>query len=187
MVAAVIEHLAGMVPSLASVDVVGVYKQDFTQVFAKARPFKARVKPESDDMEQPLETGATVVDHVVFNPIEIELALLIPAPFYRDVYQQIIQLYQSSELLIVQTKASTYYNQKISGLPHEESADMNDVLSLALKLTQVQFANTEVSTAPRNPANGNTKNRGNQQPNPATPEQDEKAKTWLGGKDLLKK
>lgn len=175
-----LNHFAGALPYT---DVVGIYKQDFTQVFSRARPIKVTVKPESKEMEQPLETGATIIDHRILLPITIEMALIIQAPDYRDVYQQIAQLYVDSELLIVQTKAETYYNFIISGFPHEESAEMYDALALGLKLKQVQFADTTVSFVPKNPTKGNTKERGNLQPKPATPAQEG---SWIGEKVKVK-
>jgi len=151
-------------------DVVGIYTPDFQQVFSSARPLKAVVRPETKLMEHPVETGATTTDFIIWKPIEIELSLLLLPGTYRDVYQTITQLYLSAKLLIVQTKTAVYQNQIIAAIPHEENPDVFDAVTLALKLREIQFANTLVGStnmAPRKPADSNTVDRGTQQGQPS--------------------
>lgn len=156
--------------STAATDVVGVYKQDtLVQVFSKARPIKAEIKEEAKVMEHPLEDGSTVVDHRIILPVEIELSLVLLYGEYREVYQEIKQIYLNGDLLSAHTKTSVYNNLIIAALPHQEDADMFDAVALALKLREVQFVQTKSSAiVPLKPKNKATVDRGTQQPKPAT-------------------
>src|ERR1700753_3688548 len=118
--------LTPAIPSLVSFipDTTAVYTQNFVQVFKNGRPIRASVKPSAKLMEHPLETGETIIDHRVVFPTEIELTLILLREDYYNTYQIIKQLYDAGTLLIVQTKASTYQNQVIYELPHEETPDM---------------------------------------------------------------
>ena len=146
-----------------SQDVTGVFTQSFTQVFRAARPIKAAITPKQDLMKQPLETGATIVDHKVIQPIEAELSLIIPHNQARNTLQEIKQLWSDGTLLIVQTPGDVYDNMVIEALPHEFNADMYNAVAIALKLTQVQYATTTTKIVPRNPVNNSTVDRGTQQ------------------------
>jgi hypothetical protein len=145
------------------VDMVGVYDQLFNQVFRRARILKATVREEARVMEHPLETGATVTDHRVILPIEIELSMIVQAERYWEVYNEIKQSYLSSTLFIVQTKASVYINQLISSMPHEENPDQFDTISIALNFKEVLFFTTTSKIVPRETTNSPTIQRGQQQ------------------------
>lgn len=149
-------------------DIVGIYDQNFTQVFPKARPLKAAIKEDSKLMEHPLETGATVIDHRVIQPIEIEFSMILPNGEYRNIYQQIKQIYLNATLLIVQTKTASYSNMVIQSLPQEQDPEMFDAVLIALKLREVQFATSTVTIIPRNPVNNSTVDRGIQPANTAS-------------------
>lgn len=147
-----------------SVDAVAVYDQAFNQVFPKARALKATIKEEAKVMEHPVETGATITDHRIILPVEIELSMIVFSSDYQDTYNNIKQYYLNSTLLIVQTRTSTYVNQLISGIPHEEDPAQYDVLTIAIKLKEVQFVTSQSTVVPKNPANNRTVDRGNIQP-----------------------
>lgn len=149
-------------------DIVAVYTPDFNQVFQNARPIKATIKQHARLMKQPLENGATVVDHRIILPIEIELSLVLNSADYIDVYQQIQQLFSTGESLVVQTRSGIFQNQVIASLPTEESPDMYDTLSVALKLQEIQYAGATVTIQPKNPPDTPTSDNGNQQPTTPT-------------------
>lgn len=162
-----------------SVDVVGIYNADFRQLLATARPIKAVVKPEAMLMKQPLETGASIVDHRIINPIEIELSLVLNGEEYINTYHQAAQLFKNGDLLTVQTRSGVYPNMIISKMPHEESPDNIDVFILAMSLEEARFATTQAgSYVPRNPAKAKTVQRGEQQ---KTETESPKGKSILAG------
>lgn len=171
---AVVAGAAGTFLSTAAVDVVGLFKLDTLQQVARnARPVMLDVKEESQLMEHPLEDGTSVVDHRILKPNEFELALLMLYGEYRELYQELKQLYLNAELLTLHTKVGVYTNLVIAAMPHKEDAEMYDGVAIGVKLREVQVAQTTISTiAPRNPKNKSTVQRGTQQSAPAS-EQDQ--------------
>lgn len=152
----------------AATDVVGVFDQNFNQVFEGARPIKANVKERSKPMEHPIETGATVTDHRIILPNEIALSVVLRASEYRDVYQQVKQLYEKAAILAVQTRTGLYRDMFIVELPHDEEPDMYDTVAMVLNMKQVQLITVQsgrlIAGTVRNPNNTSTVNRGEQQP-----------------------
>jgi hypothetical protein len=156
----------------ASADVVAIYDQQFRQVFQLARPIKAVVKEASKVMEHPLETGATIIDHTIILPVEIELSIIPTRGEFRDVFQRIRQAFKNRELFSVQTKTGMYENQLIQDIPHDEDPDLFDTISLAVKMREVQLVAAQFAKLPprkvRNPSDASTVDRGQQQPKEST-------------------
>jgi hypothetical protein len=155
--------LLGSFLPTGAVDVVGFYTQDFRQVFPKARPIKCVVKEEAQVMEHPLETGATITDHRIILPVELEVSVVVGSFDYRNTYQIIKQIFLNAELLSVQTKLATYENQLIAGIPHEEDPEMFDAIAIAIKLKEAKFVTPQSDVVPRNATQKSTVDRGNQQ------------------------
>jgi len=156
----------------AAVDVVGVFDQNFNQLFALARPLKAAVKEDGKLMEHPLETGASIIDHRITLPVEIDLSLIMTRGEYRDVYQRIRQAFRNGDLMTVQTKTGTYENMVISACPHDEDPELYDTISMGLKLVEAQFVQAQFGKLTlakvRNPSNASTVDKGQQQPTTST-------------------
>ena len=148
-----------------SVDVVAVLDSDLNQLFQLARPIKAVVVEDSKAMEHPVEDGSTITDHRVILPVEIELSFILASEEYRDVYQQIRELFYRADLLTVQTRTGSYPNMLITKMPHEETTDLADGTTLAMTLretiiVEAQFSDAKVRRAP----DSKTVPRGEQQP-----------------------
>lgn len=151
-------------------DVVAVLAADFSQVFERARAIKATIKRESKAMEHPLETGATITDHRIVLPVLIELSLLLTSADYRTVYQQVRELFKRGELLTVQTRVDSFPSMLIEKMPHEETADIFDGVTLALSLKEAQFVQPQFSTLKTaKPKDTNTVKKGQQQPTETPP------------------
>ena len=144
-------------------DQVAIFDDDFIQLFPGARAIKAIVKEQSKVMEHPLEDGATITDHRVILPIEIELSFILKPEDYQDTYNQIKQYYLDATLLNVQTKSGVYQNQLIQAMPHEENPDQYNTLVLAINTKEVLFALTEFEYSAADPLQSSTVNRGAQQ------------------------
>ncbi len=147
-----------------SADVVGVFDSQFRQVFINARPMKASVRENSRTMEHPLENGQVISDYRILLPIDIDLPMIVSAAFYRDTYAQIRQLFNSAELLQVQTRATNYGNMIIAEMPHEETPEFYDVLTINLHFRQVQIVQASSSFSPADPTEVSTQQRGEQNP-----------------------
>lgn len=149
-------------------DVVCVLNAALAQVFANARPIKAAIKVESKMMEHPLETGATVSDHRIILPIEIELSMVLPGADYAATYRQIRDLFQSGEMLTVQTRTDSYQNMSITAMPHEETPDAMDAINMGLCLKEVLYVSPQFSDLiVARPPDARTKQRGEQQGAPS--------------------
>jgi len=159
--------LSAYFPSFTN-DVLGVYDSNFNQVFKNARAIKAYIKPSSKIMDHPLEDGSVISDHSIFNPIEIEILLILSKNDYRDTYEEIENIYEGRELLTVKTFSSSYSSQMILDISHEEGREMYGALSMTMKLRQVQFVKPEFSTIPKNINNSKTVDKGTQIPKSTT-------------------
>lgn len=155
--------------SLFGVDVVGVFDNDtFDQLFTTARPMKANINRVAKVMEHPIETGSIVQDFMIILPVEIELSLVLTGDEYEATYQTIKNYWLTGTQVSIQTKADVFPNMLIQAMPHEESADMFDVIPLALKLRQVQQVLVQyqalTATQVAAPQDASTVNAGAQQP-----------------------
>lgn len=158
--------IRGLVPTLQS-DVVAVLSGGFAPIFSLARPMAASVYERAEPMEHPLETGATVTDHLVFKPVQIEIPLICAGNFaYRATYAAIRATYLSGLRLTVQTRTGSYDNMVIAELPHDESAEYFDAITIRLRLVEARFVTPETELASNQVANSSqssTVKRGSQQ------------------------
>jgi hypothetical protein len=150
-----------LLPSFAY-DQVAVFTQEFDQIFRNARAIKAVVKEQAKVMEHPIENGATIVDHRVILPVEIELSLLLTPVDYQNTYKAIKSYYESATLLVIQTKTGIYQNQLIMGMPHEETVEVYDAIALTLSLREALFVVPEFAITPAAPSDSTTVERGQQ-------------------------
>lgn len=150
-----------------SADAVAVFDQNFNQIWVAARPVKINVRESKKVMEHPVETGEVITDHVVIQPLEIELSTVAQSADYRNVYAEIKSYFLKSTLVVVQTRTSNYDQMLISDMPHEEDPALYDAITMVIKLRHVEFVSAQFGTLPpskvKNPANASTTNRGQQQ------------------------
>ncbi|MCD1124806.1 hypothetical protein LPW36_01945 [Jinshanibacter sp. LJY008] len=184
--------LSGLSTTTTSIGLVAIYNKSFRKLFDDAIPMKATVKETSKLMSHPLENGADISDHRVILQTEIEIDMLLQGGQYRSVYQQIKQAFLTGEKLTVTTKTDTYNDMIIESMPHEETSEFYDAIPLFLKLKEAQFVTPQYEEAPisqpSNKSDGKTKDRGQQQPNDATKEEEEKGSTiYKAGKKAKKK
>lgn len=171
------------------VDIVAILNAETgEQVFAPARPLNARVYESARAMSHPLENGSAVVDHLVFDPIEIDFSLRV-SDDAETIIAEIRELFQAGTLLTVQTRSGNYDSQFITALPTDERAERAGSVDIDLRLQQAVFlevqyagavapvtqANTGGRTASRrSQARASTQNRGNQQTRAATPQNEQR-------------
>lgn len=152
-----------LIPTVAA-DIVGIFDEQFNQLFSTARPMKATVKLTSKTMDHPIETGSIRTDHKILNPIEIELPLIVSSFDYRDVYAAIREAYKRSSLLTILTNVTSYNNMIIDAMPHEEAPDMMDSISIALSLKEVFLVSSTTKYAPKDKTKVTTQKLGEQKP-----------------------
>lgn len=149
---------------ISAVDVVGVFdSESLQQVFQFARPMKALVRETSRTMQHPVEKGTIIADHRIILPNDMELLLVIDQQDYDSAYYEIKQLFMTATLLLLQTRTGVYSNLFIADLPHEETPDMFNKVTLQLHLREVSFVVDDLTYDPENPADENTSQNGQQQ------------------------
>lgn len=129
-------------------DEVAVFDANFQQLFVNARPIKATVKEVAKVMEHPVENGATITDHRIILPIEIEFSMVCNPENYIDTYNQVRTVFFGVNLNTVQTKTGRYGNMMIQQMPHEESIDNFDTITIALTFKQVLIVQAQYGTLP---------------------------------------
>ncbi|MHC5308189.1 phage baseplate protein [Bartonella sp. LJL80] len=158
-------------PSSAADRVFIMESDGYGQCFPDARPLTLKVNDQARMAQHPLEDGSTITDHLVIDPISIEIAMIFIHGF-RDTHAQIKAAYEEGRLLTIQTKTHTYPNMVITALPHDETTDYWDVILVNLKLEEARFITPEqgmlgVSDVV-NSSDASTLNRGSQQSSPST-------------------
>jgi hypothetical protein len=145
-------------------DVTGVFDANFNQLFADARPITAKVTPTAKLMEHPLETGATITDHRIINPIEIELNVILEPADYVDAYNEVKAVFYGTNSVTVQTIADVYPNMYIEQMPYDHTSQVIDTITMIIKLKEAQVvAQSTVQTVTvKNPADSATVTTGSQ-------------------------
>ena len=158
--------------NFTAADVVGIFDSTTSQqIFTNARAIKARVTEMAKVMEHPLANGATIVDHAVILPVQIELSVICSPDTYTDVYTSIKQYFVNKNLVTVQTKTGRYPNMLFNGIPHEEDPEMWNTIAMGLSLRQAQLIQPRFGTIPqgtaKNESNTSTVDTGQKQPKSA--------------------
>lgn len=138
-------------------DVVGVFDSDFNQLFPDARPLKASVRETAKLMKHPVESGATITDHRIINPIGISLSMVLTPETYVDTYNQIKAVFLSATVVYVQTNTAFYSNLLIGAMPHQEDPAHFDTIAINLSLEEVEFVQAQVSALPDTQKQGGNK------------------------------
>lgn len=150
-----------------SADVIGIFGDDGRQYFVKARSMRLQSNRSSKTMQHPLETGSSVVDHRIQLPIEATLMVVMQAADYKSMYSQIAAAFNAGTLFTLQCKADSFPSMYVSDMPHEESPEQYDAITMVLKLTEAAFFKSQASAItarPRNSKNSSTAKRGEQAP-----------------------
>lgn len=167
--AAVINNFAANYSSYSQ-DVMGVYDSNFNQLFVDARPIACKVNPTAKMMEHPLESGATIVDHRIINPVEIELNVILTPANYLDAYNEIKAVFTGTNSVTVQTIADVYPNMFIEAMPYDHSAEVIDTITMIIKLKEAQIVQSKTQTVQvKNPADSATVSTGSQNGTTSTP------------------
>ena len=150
---------------------VAIFNNALKPILQTATPMRAAVNETAKLPEHPLENGSTINDHKIFNPVEVEVEMFLKAGEYKNIYQQIRQLYYSAQLVTVQTGVGSYPNMTIASLPHEETPSMFDAITVNVKFKEVRIVSAQSGTLPassvQQPNNASTVNKGEQQPTQA--------------------
>jgi len=155
-------------------DVVAILDSSNNPVMVGAQFMRATVSDISRLMEHPIETGSVIADHIVFEPIEIDLPVMLTGPNTKALYYELHALYLAGAKLIVQSRVDQYGFMVLTEMPHEESPDVADGIVVQVRLREAVFvtatygglAPVQVKSKPQ----ASTKKKGAQQTTtPAAP------------------
>jgi len=153
--------IGGIAIQNPSIDTIAVFN-GFTQVFVNARPLKDEVVPRAKIMDHPTEAGQIISDYKITLPVEITIPVIIQAQYYRDTYQEIWNLWQTSTVLIVQTRVGSFGNMVITEPPHNETPEKFDAIVMELKFRMVLTPAQQPAFTPADPTQADTQNNGQQ-------------------------
>lgn len=90
-------------------------------IIAPIEPMDANVRHSSRLTEQPLENGTVVADHAIIEPVRISVWYSFPGNFYKDFFQEALNLFREKTELVVVTKIRPYWNMVVTeiGYPME--------------------------------------------------------------------
>lgn len=149
------------------IEVVGIYDSNFQPLLADAVVMKATVNEDSKIFTHPLETGTSVADHKIILPVEINMDMVLPRGQYRDLYEQLRQIFHGNNVFAIQTRTAVYSSMALASMPHEESPEMFDAVPMQLMFTEADFVETQFQALPpakvRNKRDASTVKRGEQQ------------------------
>jgi hypothetical protein len=149
-------------------EIVGIFDASFNHILQGVNIIKASVNESAKIFDHPIETGSTVNDHKIINPVEIEFSCVLKGAQYKNVYQEIKQIFQSSQLLTIQTRTGSYANMALEKMPHEEEGGMASSIMIGLQfkeafLVKAQFGVFALSDV-KSPSQSSTVGRGEQLP-----------------------
>lgn len=145
------------------IDVVAVYDDTYNLVLEDARYMNATIRETSRPLEHPIETGVVIADQKIIDPIEVELSIIAERENFRNVYNELKSLYKSSDLLILQTKTTSYKRLYITEMPHDERSDMFDAISISVRLRESITTQKATFFFPQDAENSSVVEKGEQQ------------------------
>lgn len=122
--------------------------ESFEQLFTAAQPMRVSVRDTKRATKFEVEDGTTRSDHVVQDQIEISIDLLLEDEGARDAYQQIKQAKNDNRLVIVQTKVDSYESMLITEIPHDETVELGNAISMPMRLVEWRTVTPQYGALP---------------------------------------
>lgn len=146
-----------------------VYQSDGetnTEVFVNVQIINAAIQDDAHLMEHPIESGAVITDHEIFNPNSVSLQVLISDDDSSSL-SEIQEFYKKGTPLTVKAKGEIYSNLVISGKPYKISSTYFDKTLYDISFKGVLTASTQyvkmTTTQVRHQKNASTKKTGQKQ------------------------
>lgn len=122
--------------------------ETFQQIFATTHPMRMTVRESKRATKFVVEDGTTRSDHVVVDPIEISIDLVILDEDARNGYEQIRQAWRDNKLVTVQGKVGSYKSMLITEIPHDESPEYGMGIAMPMKLTEWRSVSPQYGALP---------------------------------------
>ena len=121
--------------------------ESFTTLFESVNPVQLNVRDEHKATQFQVESGETRSDHVVINPVEIGMDLILTGEL-KDAFEAMQQAYDQHQLVGIQTRVKTYQPMLIVNFYHDEIPDMADAVKLSLRFTEWRTVEPEYGELP---------------------------------------
>lgn len=148
-------------------DLVAVLEDgSLTQVFVAAQPMRVSVREDGKLTQFPVEDGTTRSDHFVRLPIQITIDFLLTDDT-RNGFAELRAAFQQRTIVSVQTKVALYFSMVITAIPHDETPDGGNSITVPITLQEWVTIEPEYGALPpskvANKAQSSTVARGQQQ------------------------
>lgn len=107
----------------------------------------------------PVERGATISDHAIVQPAEVQLINLVTLTPLNDeyaeprrhfnLYERLRELYLRREIVTLVTRLRTYDSMMVTGVSTPITVDDGEMLVPSVRLSEVRFAESQVAKVPR--------------------------------------
>lgn len=180
-----------------------VYNQFDDEVFGGMSVLSYNVNNDSQFIEHPIESGAMIADHHIFNPIEITCKVAMPikssvldfpdlqdfifgtTESFEDTYKQLKDYYKNSVPLKIKTEADVYSNMYITGLPTDVDSNTADRQIFFISFKEALEVEPQYTKMPsnkvKNVSNAGYSKTGEVLPTKMNNENASTTKSWLKG------
>lgn len=161
---------------------LAIYVQDSNvEALVNAKIFEGSATVDKKLMEHPKENGTVITDHVIDDPSQVNIQLLIEDDDATTI-NELMDYYRNSTVLTVKIKNEVFSNLIINSKPLSASSDHYDSTVYNLAFKEVQEAITQYVEMPqdqvKNATNAGRVKTGQKQPQ-AQPSTLRKAYNWI--------
>jgi len=123
-----------------------------------------KITDDSQITSHPVESGVSISEHQIFNPVEIDISFVMPDAFYDQVIKTLRRYYKEGVKFTIVTKEGTYTNMVMQAKPTELKPENVDRIVYSLHFIEVieiepKYISLSVSSV-SNPENSSTVNLG---------------------------
>lgn len=158
-----------------------VYQND-SELLSGMSVLNYSVRDDSQFATHPIETGASIADHHIFNPIQISCNAAFPpkglklaqvslvdilygrGQTFDETYNELKTLYETSAKLTIKTDARVYENMYITSIPSDVSPENVDRQIFSITFEQALMVMPQYIDMPanqvKNPSNASSKKSG---------------------------
>ncbi|WP_273818074.1 phage baseplate protein [Providencia rettgeri] len=120
---------------------------NFSTLFETANPIQINVRDEHKATQFTVESGETRSDHVVVQPVEIGMDLILAGEM-KSAFETLQQAYDKHQLVGIQTRVKTYQPMLLVNLYHDEIPEMADAIKLSLRFSEWRTVDPEYGDLP---------------------------------------
>lgn len=138
-----VRQIGGFIGGILSANEgAGLYPAEgnFKNKYPDASVINIDVNVSSQLMTHPLETGALVADHQVFNLTEIGITFIVSGRTWESTLAQMEEDFNASAKFRVMTKNRIYDNMVMQSMPYVQDGDIYDGVTIYISLIEVREA-----------------------------------------------